>query len=79
MHKPLSQCHEGESVHIHKLNTSGALKKRLLEIGLYKGEMVTIIKYAPLKDPMEIQVRSTHISLRVKEAETILVTPGAAG
>lgn len=78
MNKPLSQCHEGEIVHIHKLNTSGALKKRFLEMGLYKGEMVTIVKYAPLKDPMEIQLRTTHISLRVKEAESILVTPSSA-
>lgn len=71
----LNLCKEGDIVEILRIDGTGLLRKRLLEMGFMKGEKVRIIKYAPLKDPMEIVVRDSHISLRLKEACMINVTP----
>ncbi|MDY0131966.1 MAG: FeoA domain-containing protein [Desulforegulaceae bacterium] len=57
------------------LRTGGCkrLRRRLFEMGLLNGAEFEIVKYAPLKDPLEIIVRGTHISLRVEEAKNIMV------
>ncbi len=49
------------------------LRKRLLEMGFMKGAEISIIKYAPLRDPMEITIGDAHISLRLQEAALINV------
>lgn len=72
--KPLSEVQEGDVSVISYINES-PYKKRLGEMGFRKGEKVKIIKYAPLKDPMEIKIKDYNISLRVKEAKTIIVKP----
>lgn len=71
--KNLSLCKEGDRVSIVKINGSGAFKKRLLEMGFMKGVKLHIIKYAPLKDPIEIEIKGFHLSLRVNEAAEIEV------
>jgi Fe2+ transport system protein FeoA len=70
---PLSACHEGDRVRIKKVNGAGAFKKRLTEMGVLKGTEITVQKYAPLKDPMELVVKGYHLSLRVEEAENVVV------
>lgn len=73
MTNQLSECTQGETVRVVRVLGSGALRKRLLEMGLTAGQDISIVKYAPLRDPMELTVKSSHISLRVKEAATIEV------
>jgi Fe2+ transport system protein FeoA len=70
---PLSACREGDRVRIKKVNGEGAFKKRLTEMGVLKGAELSIKKYAPLRDPMELVVKGYHLSLRVEEAENVLV------
>jgi Fe2+ transport system protein FeoA len=72
--KKLSECREGDTVRIAKVEGSGEFKKRLLEMGFMRGTMLTIVKYAPLRDPMELVLRDFHVSLRVAEATLVTVT-----
>jgi Fe2+ transport system protein FeoA len=69
----LSETREGDSVTIVKIGGNGALRRRILEMGLLKGTEVYVEKYAPLKDPLELIVKGMHISLRVEEADDIEV------
>ena len=71
--KPLSELHSGDSAEIISVNAEEKLKKRLIELGLRKGEIVKIIRYAPLKDPLQIMVKGYNLSIRVNEAKSIIV------
>lgn len=73
--KTLSSCQQGETVRIQRIRGSSMLRKRLLEMGFLKGKNLFIIKYAPLKDPMEVRLGDAHISLRTGEAAGIEVEP----
>ena len=70
----LSDIREGQSAIIERIGGSGALRRRILEMGLLKGTRIHVEKYAPLKDPLELIVMGTHISLRVEEAAQINVS-----
>lgn len=63
----------GESAQVVKILGTGALKRRLMDMGLTRGTRIEIKKYAPLGDPIEICVRNYELTLRKKEAELILV------
>ena len=52
---------------------AGALRKRLLEMGLTAGREIRVVKYAPLRDPLELILKGFHVSLRVSEAQLIEV------
>ena len=69
----LSELRQGQSGRIHKIGGAGALRRRLLEMGLLKGTRLYVEKYAPLKDPVELIVKGCHISLRVEEASNLLM------
>ncbi|MBR9982419.1 MAG: ferrous iron transport protein A [Desulfatitalea sp.] len=69
----LSEVKQGHSAVIERVGGSGALRRRILEMGMLKGVRVHVEKYAPLKDPIELIVRGMHISLRVEEAAEIIV------
>ena len=69
----LTLCKEQEYVKVKNITGSGSFRKRLLEMGIIKGEIMYIVKYAPLKDPMEILLKGFHLTLRVCEAEQIIV------
>ena len=56
-----------------RLNGEGAVKRRIMEMGLTKGSEVTVRKVAPLGDPIELTVRGYELSVRREEAETIVV------
>ncbi len=69
----LSDMKEGETGIIVRIGGNGALRRRILEMGLIKNAEVYVEKYAPLKDPIELIVKGYHLSLRVNEASQITV------
>ena len=71
--KTLKETKIGETVKIVKLHGEGAVKRRIMEMGLTKGTEVYIRKVAPLGDPVEITVRGYELSLRKADAEMIEV------
>jgi len=75
--KPLSHCQEGDQILIRRIAGAGPIHRRLLEMGLTPGTPIRIIKYAPLKDPLECEVKGYHVALRVAEAQLILVAPAS--
>lgn len=70
----LSELREGQSAVIEKIGGNGALRRRILEMGIVRGTEVYVEKYAPLKDPLELIVKGYHVSLRVEEAANITVS-----
>jgi ferrous iron transport protein A len=71
--KTLGQAKKGDVVKIVKLHGEGAVKRRIMDMGLTKGVQVKIIKVAPLGDPVEITVRGYELSLRKADASMIEV------
>ena len=71
--KTLRQAKIGETVKIVKLHGEGAIKRRIMDMGLTKGVEVYVRKVAPLGDPIEITVRGYELSLRKADAEVIEV------
>ncbi len=71
--KNLRQAPIGSTVKIIKLHGEGAVKRRIMDMGLTKGTEVTVRKVAPLGDPIEITVRGYELSIRKADAETIEV------
>jgi Fe2+ transport system protein FeoA len=69
----LSQLKEGQRATVVRVGGSSLLRRRILEMGVVRGAEVVVEKYAPLRDPLELIVKGTHISLRVEEAAQILV------
>lgn len=63
----------GETVKVKKLNGIGAIKRRIMDMGITKGIEVTVRKVAPLGDPIEVTVRGYELSLRKADAEMIEV------
>ena len=61
----------GQNVKIKKINGSGAVKRRIMDMGITKGVDVHIRKVAPLGDPVELTVRGYELSLRKADAELI--------
>ena len=70
----LSDLRQGQSAVIEKIGGIGALRRRILEMGIVRGTEVYVEKYAPLKDPLELIVKGYHVSLRVEEAANITVS-----
>ena len=71
--KTLDKLKPGESATVVRLNGEGAVKRRIMDMGLTKGTEVTVRKVAPLGDPIEITVRGYELSLRKDEAVKIEV------
>jgi len=69
----LSELKNNERAVIIKVKGRGAFRKRITEMGFIKGETVTVIKNAPLKDPIEYRIMGYHISLRRSEAALVEV------
>ena len=69
----LSDMKEGETGKIIRIGGNGAIRRRILEMGLLKNAKIYVEKYAPLKDPIELIVKGYHLSLRVNEASQITV------
>lgn len=71
--KTLKEVKPGETVSITSLLGVGALRRRIMDMGLTKGTTIFVRKVAPLGDPIEITVRGYELSLRKDEAEKIEV------
>lgn len=69
--KTLRQANIGETVRIVRLHGEGAVKRRIMDMGLTRGVEARIRKVAPLGDPVEITVRGYELSIRKADAEMI--------
>ena len=69
----LKQAKIGETVKVVKLHGEGAVKRRIMDMGITKGVEVYIRKVAPLGDPIEVTVRGYELTLRKADAEMIEV------
>lgn len=77
--RTLADLKQGDEAVISGISGEGAFRRRLLEMGFRRGEAVRVVKYAPLRDPIQILVKGYHISLRIEEARQIVVRPHAPG
>ncbi len=71
--KTLKQAKIGETVKVVKLHGEGAVKRRIMDMGITKGVEIYVRKVAPLGDPVEITVRGYELSLRKNDAEMVEV------
>ena len=71
--KTLRDAKIGETVKVVKLHGEGAIKRRIMDMGITKGTDVYVRKVAPLGDPVEVTVRRYELSLRKADAEMIEV------
>ena len=71
--KTLKQVKIGGTAKVVKLHGEGALKRRIMDMGITKNTAVSVRKVAPLGDPIEITVRGYELSIRKSEAENIEV------
>ena len=69
--KTLKQAKVGETVTVVKLHGEGAVKRRIMDMGITKGVTVYVRKVAPLGDPVEVNVRGYELSLRKADTEMI--------
>ena len=69
----LKEARIGQTVRVKKLNGEGAVKRRIMDMGITKGTEIYVRKVAPLGDPIEVTVRGYELSLRKGEAENIVV------
>ena len=71
--KTLKQVKVGATVKVVKLHGEGAIKRRIMDMGITRGTEVFVRKVAPLGDPMELKVRGYELSIRRADAEMIEV------
>ena len=71
--KTLRDANIGETVKVVKLHGEGAVKRRIMDMGITRGVEVTVRKVAPLGDPVEVTVRGYELSLRKADAEMVEV------
>ena len=69
--KTLKQAKVGDTVTVVKLHGEGAVKRRIMDMGITKGVTVYMRKVAPLGDPVEVNVRGYELSIRKADAEMI--------
>jgi ferrous iron transport protein A len=71
--RTLKDAQVGETVTVTAIKGAGALKRRVMDMGLTRGTEVYIRKLAPLGDPVEVTVRGYELSLRKQEAEMVQI------
>ena len=69
----LRETKTGQTVTVVKLNGEGAVKRRIMDMGITKGVAIYVRKVAPLGDPVEITVRGYELSVRKADAEMVEV------
>ena len=69
----LDKIKVGDTVRVSKMGAQGDIRYRLLDMGLVKGVKLSVIRVAPLGDPIEVAINSFRLSLRLHEAENIEV------
>ena len=71
--KTLRDAKVGETVVVEKIQGSGAVRRRIMDMGITKGVEIYIRKIAPLGDPVEVMVRGYELSLRKEDAKMIVL------
>ena len=71
----LNELKPGQSARIEQVGGEGALRQHFLDMGVIPGAEVTMMKLAPLGDPMELRIHGYELTLRLADAEKILITP----
>ena len=71
--RTLKEVKVGETVKVTKLNGEGAVKRRIMDMGITKGVEIYVRKVAPLGDPVEVTVRGYELSLRKNDAGMVVV------
>lgn len=71
--KTLREVPNGSTARVVKLNGGGAVKRRIMDMGITKGVDIFVRKVAPLGDPVEVTVRGYELSLRKADTEIIMV------
>jgi ferrous iron transport protein A len=71
----LNDIEIGGSCVVTKLNDSGEIRRRIMDMGITKGARISVRKVAPLGDPIDLTVRGYHLSLRRADAANIEVVP----
>lgn len=69
--KTLKNAKIGSTVKVKRINGEGAIKRRIMDMGITKGIDIVVNKVAPLGDPIEITVRNYELSIRKKDADLI--------
>ncbi|MBQ5804185.1 MAG: ferrous iron transport protein B [Erysipelotrichaceae bacterium] len=77
--KTLKDIRIGEKALVTKVNGEGALRQHLLDMGVIPGVEVTVVKYAPMGDPIEIMIHGYELTLRLEDARQIETEPVSAG
>jgi Fe2+ transport system protein FeoA len=70
----LLDLNPGKSGTITKIDGNGRIRHRMLDMGMYIGKKITMVKTAPFKDPVEFAMNGNHISLRRTEAQLIHIS-----
>ena len=71
----LSELKAGHSAAVAAIGGEGALRQHILDMGVTPGQKITVVKLAPLGDPMELEIRGYSLTLRLADAEKIEVCP----
>ncbi len=69
----LKDAKVGQTVRVVKLTGSGPVKRRIMDMGITKGQAIEVVRVAPLGDPMEVTVRGYELSVRKADAQMIEV------
>ena len=69
--KTLKDVHIGDIAIIRKIHGEGAIKRRMLDMGMTKGTTLHVMKVAPLGDPIEVRIRNSELSFRKADAELV--------
>ncbi|HPY98613.1 MAG TPA: ferrous iron transport protein A [Clostridia bacterium] len=69
----LDKVKAGQSVIVRKIRGTGPVKKRLMDMGITQGTEITVVKLAPLGDPIEMKLRGYDLSIRKADAELVEV------
>jgi ferrous iron transport protein A len=70
----LNRLTPGQSARVGKVGGAGAVRRRLMDMGIIRGTEIAVVKASPMGDPVEYRVRGYHLSLRRSEAELIEIT-----
>jgi len=72
---PLNEGEVGRCYRVMNVNATGVIRQRMLDMGLVPGVCLTVMRFAPLGDPIEIRINRFFMSLRREEARFVLVLP----
>ena len=71
----LNQLSPGQSAAVTHVGGEGALRQHFLDMGVIPGAQITLVKYAPMGDPMELRIHGYTLTLRVDDAKNIGIEP----